>query len=685
MGIQSRKNKASSKKNNITINVNIEEKPRPVKVVKQAKPVIVKQPKPVVVRQAEPVVVRQADSGLVDKLKNPDKVDELKNNATKFQTLRDTALKKGIKLPQNFSSIPDIRDRKDLSMANKTLLERIKILEDKLKNQIKPIQPVPPVGTPPILKPNSSSENQPVDYVRMSKDILNEMTVLADNENVTLIYKEQQIISNIMEIKRYINLDDNPENDEQMTNHIEQLDNILTNLKSGVEPIPDEDTPQDDLPEIVQYQQRLPDSVVNAMIAGDSIILNRVLREAVREQQISEATKLVIQKMRPNYLITKIEAGNGPTIDQLKELINFYIEPTQRVVLEPLTDNSKRLLTKLGQQWTQRSLLNTLVWKLLIDPTTSLETGTYKPSNQLLDERIEQLDQYKVNTGLFYQNNPTEFMINKLRILDELIDGSRRVIKASYIDDDEDDQKSIRDSYNILDSTGGEVAPAIAYELDNDGRDVNINTELSLRVDEGFKLNRPDLDSAYNLYINDNVVLTEEETGVEVPRLYNQNGTFYTFEEESPLPPEGREDDERGELRRLKIKELIKTLYYTDRGYDHQVQKIHDQLRDVYETPKGSTHILMYTDGDIALAKALLQSGMPYKQGDDISFRLENTNMPGASPKFTLTVNNQVATEGDTESPLFFTMYGDVYKGIDLKGNQPTLSFPFGEGSREGL
>jgi hypothetical protein len=669
MGIQSRKNKASSKKNNITINVNIEEKPRPVKVVKQAKPVIVKQPKP--------VVVRQADSGLVDKLKNPDKVDELKNNATKFQTLRDTALKKGIKLPQNFSSIPDIRDRKDLSMANKTLLERIKILEDKLKNQIKP--------TPPILKPNSSSENQPVDYVRMSKDILNEMTVLADNENVTLIYKEQQIISNIMEIKRYINLDDNPENDEQMTNHIEQLDNILTNLKSGVEPIPDEDTPQDDLPEIVQYQQRLPDSVVNAMIAGDSIILNRVLREAVREQQISEATKLVIQKMRPNYLITKIEAGNGPTIDQLKELINFYIEPTQRVVLEPLTDNSKRLLTKLGQQWTQRSLLNTLVWKLLIDPTTSLETGTYKPSNQLLDERIEQLDQYKVNTGLFYQNNPTEFMINKLRILDELIDGSRRVIKASYIDDDEDDQKSIRDSYNILDSTGGEVAPAIAYELDNDGRDVNINTELSLRVDEGFKLNRPDLDSAYNLYINDNVVLTEEETGVEVPRLYNQNGTFYTFEEESPLPPEGREDDERGELRRLKIKELIKTLYYTDRGYDHQVQKIHDQLRDVYETPKGSTHILMYTDGDIALAKALLQSGMPYKQGDDISFRLENTNMPGASPKFTLTVNNQVATEGDTESPLFFTMYGDVYKGIDLKGNQPTLSFPFGEGSREGL
>ena len=671
MGIQSRKNKASSKKNNITINVNIEEKPRPVKVVKQ--PVIVKQAKPVIVKQAKPVVVNQRAPPSPSP--SPDRVDELKVNANKFQTLRDTALKKGIKLPQNFSAIRDIRDSKDLSMVNKTLLERIKILEDKLKNQIKP-----------ILTPNSSSENQPVDYVRMSKEIVNEMIVLADNSNVTLIYKEQQIISNIIEIKRYINLDDNSENDQRMTNHIEQLDNILTNLKAGVEPILDEDPPQDDLPEGIQLEQRLPDSVVNAMRTGEAGPLNKALEEALEEQQILKERADTLKKMRPHFPIN-IPAGSGPTIKQLEDLVNFYIEPTQRIILAPLTDRSKSIVRgKLGQDWTQRSLLNTLVWALLMNPDLTLRAGTYQPLNQILDERIEQLDQYKSNTSLFYQNNPTEFMITKLRILDQLIEGSKRVIKASYIDADEDDQKSIRDSYNILDSTDGEVAPTIAYELDNDGRDVNINTELSLRVDEGFKLNRPDLDSAYNLYINDNVVLTEEETGVEVPRLYNQNGTFYTFEE-SPLPPEGSEPEgsDDDEQRRLEIKELIKTLYYTDRGYDHQVQKIHDQLKDYYEDLNAPTPILMYTKGDIALAKALLQSGMSYKQGDDISFRLENTNMAGASPKFFLTVDNEIATDGGTETPLLFTMYGDVYMPIDLKGNQPTLSFPFGEGSREQL
>ena len=59
--------------------------------------------------------------------------------------------------------------------------------------------------------------------------------------------------------------------------------------------------------------------------------------------------------------------------------------------------------------------------------------------------------------------------------------------------------------------------------------------------------------------------------------------------------------------------------------------------------------------------------------------------MAGASPKFFLTVDNEIATDGGTETPLLFTMYGDVYMPIDLKGNQPTLSFPFGEGSREQL
>ena len=120
MGIQSRKNTATAKENQITVNINIEDKP--VEVVKQPKPVVkvVKQPKPVVVKQRAPD-------------KTPDRVEKLKENANKFQTLRNKALSQGVNLPQNFSAIPDIRNRTDLTSVNKTLLDKIRILEDKLK------------------------------------------------------------------------------------------------------------------------------------------------------------------------------------------------------------------------------------------------------------------------------------------------------------------------------------------------------------------------------------------------------------------------------------------------------------------------------------------------------------------------------------------------------------------------
>ena len=101
MGIQSRK--TTAKKNNITVNTNIEDTPRPVKVVKQPKPVIVKQPKPVVKVVKQPKAIVPQNEG---------KVEELKRNANTFQKMRDTALKKSIELPQNFSAISDIRDKK---------------------------------------------------------------------------------------------------------------------------------------------------------------------------------------------------------------------------------------------------------------------------------------------------------------------------------------------------------------------------------------------------------------------------------------------------------------------------------------------------------------------------------------------------------------------------------------------
>ena len=77
MGIQSRKNTA--KCNNVTVNINIEENPRPVKVIKQPKAVIVRQPKPVVVEQPKAVVKAPYKTD-----KSPDKVGELKKMPTRF-------------------------------------------------------------------------------------------------------------------------------------------------------------------------------------------------------------------------------------------------------------------------------------------------------------------------------------------------------------------------------------------------------------------------------------------------------------------------------------------------------------------------------------------------------------------------------------------------------------------------
>jgi hypothetical protein len=96
MGIQSRKNKTDAKKNNNVINVNIEQKPRPVNVVKQPKPVIVKQPKPVVVKPDE------VPDKVPDVVKPDTRVEELKKNANTIQNLRDRALNQGVTLPNNF-------------------------------------------------------------------------------------------------------------------------------------------------------------------------------------------------------------------------------------------------------------------------------------------------------------------------------------------------------------------------------------------------------------------------------------------------------------------------------------------------------------------------------------------------------------------------------------------------------
>ena len=132
MGIQSKKSKTDARKNTVTVNTNIEE---------NTKPLVVKQPKPIVVK-TKPVVVKSKGPDKVPDKVPDNRVEELKQNANQFQNLRDRALNQGVALPSNFSAIPDIRNSNDLSMVNKTLLDRIKISEEKLRNKPEPTIPV---------------------------------------------------------------------------------------------------------------------------------------------------------------------------------------------------------------------------------------------------------------------------------------------------------------------------------------------------------------------------------------------------------------------------------------------------------------------------------------------------------------------------------------------------------------
>ena len=141
---------------------------------------MVKQPKPVVVTSTVPDKVSD---------KVPDnRVAELKKNANVFQNLRDRALDKGVTLPNNFSAIPDIRNSNDLTAVNRTLLDRIKILEEKLKNEPKP--------TTPVLTPDNTTGN---DYVSLAKQIVRDMRVLASSSEPNEL-KIKAIIQSIAKI-----------------------------------------------------------------------------------------------------------------------------------------------------------------------------------------------------------------------------------------------------------------------------------------------------------------------------------------------------------------------------------------------------------------------------------------------------------------------------------------------------
>ena len=677
MGIQSRK--TTSKKNNVTINVNIEETPRPVKVIKQPKPVVkvVKQPKPVVVKQRAP------DKTLD---KTQDRVTELKNNASTFQSLRDKALNQGITLPQNFSAIPDIRNSNDLTMVNKTLLDRIKILEDKLNNQ-KP--------TTPVLTPNSTTENQPLDFVSLSKELVRDTRVLVSSEQPNQV-KIKAILKSIATIKGYINLDDNPENDQEMEKYIESLDTLVNKVNGEITPI-DDDHP--DEPEIIQYQNQLPDYVISALKSRDRNILNKALSEAVQAQLISPITKATIQQIRNIYQQTTPSPGSGPSKNNLNNFIGTYIDPTRRAILEPLTGSSRQKITALGRSWTPRALLATLTYDILLDPNLKLIPGTYRPVIQELDDRLNVLAGYTQNIKSYAQanypaiNQNIDNLENKITGLEENIASGERDIKRSYMDEDEDNQKSINESLFIMDNTQGDVAASVAYMLDGDGIELTPDSIIMLVLDEAFQAERPDLLPAYNLQITDGddgqlrTVLEGETDGVPRKRLFNSDGTLYFLPEPEPDPEPDPDDDFSEDTlleERAMIFEYIKGLYYTKRGSDGLVDILYEELLEAYGNPN-VLYTMELTDGDVALAKALLSTNTVTPANAEVKFVQKNTDMPEASAMFNLVVNGQVATEPDGNTPLKFNATGDIYGPPDIQGIKPNLTYPHANDSRDDL
>mgnify|MGYP006402967251 CR=1 FL=1 len=718
MGIQS-KNKQNSKRNNITVNINIEE---------DQKPIVIKQPKPIVVKQAKPViVVKQPKRTPVIKI-NP-AITDLKKNADKFQTLRDTALSQGVNLPRNFSSIPDIRNQNDLSKVNKSLLDKIRLLEDKLKNKpvvpvtpvtpvipVTPVTPVIPVTpvTPvtPVIPVTPVTPVVPIDYVSLSKALAFEVDkMIIDGVPPEVI--NQTIVDSIKTIKNYINLEDDQEKDEQMNRYIEHLEDrwlevvpLAPEPNTGVSPLdpepdPDEPDPNDATPEQsdVQFPDSLPEDLLILLRASPPIkeAIDANLRKNVTAKLISKDTKETIQKMRNIFLIPKPVAGAGPTRPALGVFIDKYIPPNKKAVLEPLREFKRQEIKVLGSFWNRVSLLSTLVLQLILNPELELTPGIYKPAIEELDTRIGILREYIINIDNYRNEyNPEVSVKRKIRSLQSQIEGSIRNLKINYLDEDEDNQEVINKTFNRLDNTNGSVGAYVAFTLDSDDVSITTDSVIELIRDTEFSQVQPTLPEAYNLEITNGddgqsrLVLAESTgDGIDRPRLFNDDGTLYTTV--IPVPDNPGFSDNEGQtpgqedgsiiLKREKIDGYIQSLYDTDRGDSNKaIEFIYDQLVEAFNDPDGAVPlpVLMYTDGDIPLAKAIILSDHELKQGEDIKFVVDRANAGNiAFQENNLSINGKIETESNGNTPLKFNPWGDIYENLDQDGITPTITYPY--------
>ena len=167
--------------------------------------------------------------------------------------------------------------------------------------------------------------------------------------------------------------------------------------------------------------------------------------------------------------------------------------------------------------------------------------------------------------------------------------------------------------------------------------------------------------------------------------MFNSDGTLYFLPEPDPEPDEpepGPDPDEQDEQEI--ISNYIQSLYYTNRGSDDLVDNLYEELLVSYNDPE-AFYTMLVTEGNVALAKALLVSNANIGVNDQIKFVKKDTNMPNASERYVLSVNGKIAIETDGNTELNFNQFGDIYGPSDIKGVEPTLSYPYANQSRDDL
>jgi len=274
MGIQNKPRPKKTGKNNVTINVHIEDK-TPVKVVKPeiVKPEIVK---PKVIKQE---VIKQAQNPLTSA-----PVEKLQNLATEFTRLKDVARSQGQIIPQSYSRFSDIRDKASLQTNTELLQERIRQLQKMVQQPAAPQPPPQPVDGPVSTDGQSQNmfdEVQAFTELNDAEEIRDNLLAILKDDNVSIADK----LASTKNAKDDLTL---------MITEIKNGNEPNGNLIVAIEAIKDNlilDTKITDLEKLLKQERKL--SKVEDYVK--TIKTNRIEAEAVKND--SDKLKPIFQKM----------------------------------------------------------------------------------------------------------------------------------------------------------------------------------------------------------------------------------------------------------------------------------------------------------------------------------------------------------------------------------------------------